>query len=165
MAAIAFIDDGPGMTPKMARYALTWGGGTHHEDPVKSAGLASGCRTARSTRPSGSRSIPAPTPSSRGSGRPRHHRPSRPRAGLGAAPEEAELPEFVQDYLKRRRSISNTGTVVVWVKPDRLTYAQASTLKEHFLDDFGTTYRYLLPRQEKTPRRDARSCSPPGTSD
>ena len=35
VSAIAFIDDGPGMTPKMARYALTWGGGTHHEDPVK----------------------------------------------------------------------------------------------------------------------------------
>jgi len=35
VAAIAFIDDGPGMTPKMARYSLTWGGGTHHEDPVK----------------------------------------------------------------------------------------------------------------------------------
>lgn len=31
VAAIAFIDDGPGMTAKMARYALTWGGGTHHE--------------------------------------------------------------------------------------------------------------------------------------
>src|SRR5881398_1842056 len=25
VAAIAFIDDGPGMSPKMARYALTWG--------------------------------------------------------------------------------------------------------------------------------------------
>ena len=35
VSAIAFIDDGPGMTPKMARYSLTWGGGTHHEDPVK----------------------------------------------------------------------------------------------------------------------------------
>ena len=35
VSAIGFIDDGPGMTPKMARYALTWGGGTHHEDPVK----------------------------------------------------------------------------------------------------------------------------------
>ncbi len=31
--AIAFIDDGPGMTETMARYALTWGGGTHFEDP------------------------------------------------------------------------------------------------------------------------------------
>ena len=40
---------------------------------------------------------------------------------------------------------------MVWVKPDRLTYVKASTLKEHFLDDFGTTYRYLLPRQETDP--------------
>lgn len=31
--AIAFIDDGPGMTNDMARYALTWGGGTHFDDP------------------------------------------------------------------------------------------------------------------------------------
>src|SRR5262249_18674759 len=35
VSAIAFIDDGPGMTPKMARYAPTGGGGPHHEDPVK----------------------------------------------------------------------------------------------------------------------------------
>src|SRR5574341_2252111 len=30
--AIAFIDNGSGMLPKMARYALSWGGGTHFED-------------------------------------------------------------------------------------------------------------------------------------
>ncbi|QNI32092.1 ATP-binding protein [Alloacidobacterium dinghuense] len=31
--AIAFIDDGPGMLPMMARYALSWGGGTHFDEP------------------------------------------------------------------------------------------------------------------------------------
>src|SRR5438105_80904 len=31
--AVAFIDNGSGMLPQMARYALTWGGGTHFDDP------------------------------------------------------------------------------------------------------------------------------------
>jgi len=33
---------------------------------------------------------------------------------------------------------------VVWVKPDRLTSRTAPTLREHIVDDFGVTYRYLL---------------------
>src|ERR1039457_6496390 len=33
VAGIAFIDDGSGMLSAMARYALSWGGGTHFEDP------------------------------------------------------------------------------------------------------------------------------------
>jgi Histidine kinase-, DNA gyrase B-, and HSP90-like ATPase len=33
VTAVAFIDDGAGMRPRMARYALSWGGGTHFEDP------------------------------------------------------------------------------------------------------------------------------------
>src|SRR5262249_50543204 len=32
VSAIAVIDDGPGMLPNMARYALSWGGGTHYDD-------------------------------------------------------------------------------------------------------------------------------------
>src|SRR5262245_43197051 len=31
--AVAFIDDGSGMIPEMTRFALTWGGGTHFDDP------------------------------------------------------------------------------------------------------------------------------------
>src|SRR5713101_6607339 len=34
VSAVAFIDDGPGMLPMMARYALSWGGGTHLNDPT-----------------------------------------------------------------------------------------------------------------------------------
>ena len=30
---VAFIDDGPGMLSDMIRYALCWGGGTHHDEP------------------------------------------------------------------------------------------------------------------------------------
>src|ERR1700694_2373540 len=33
VTAVAFIDDGPGMRPKMARFALSWGGGTHTKGP------------------------------------------------------------------------------------------------------------------------------------
>src|SRR5581483_6310575 len=31
--AVAFIDNGSGMVPEMARYALSWGGGSHFDDP------------------------------------------------------------------------------------------------------------------------------------
>ena len=34
VSAVAFIDDGPGMVPAMARYALSWGGGTHFNEPT-----------------------------------------------------------------------------------------------------------------------------------
>src|SRR6266566_5105306 len=33
VSAVAFIDNGSGMLPAMARFALSWGGGTHFEDP------------------------------------------------------------------------------------------------------------------------------------
>lgn len=31
---MAFIDNGSGMLPKMARYALSWGSGAHFDDPA-----------------------------------------------------------------------------------------------------------------------------------
>src|SRR5262249_52403440 len=33
ISAVAFIDNGAGMLPQMARYALSWGSGTHFDDP------------------------------------------------------------------------------------------------------------------------------------
>jgi hypothetical protein len=33
VTSVAFIDDASGMLPKMARFALSWGGGTHFDDP------------------------------------------------------------------------------------------------------------------------------------
>src|SRR5690349_6585739 len=33
ISSIAFIDNGSGMLPRMARYALSWGAGTHFDDP------------------------------------------------------------------------------------------------------------------------------------
>src|SRR6266550_209751 len=32
VSAVAFIDNGSGMLPGMARFALSWGGGTHFDD-------------------------------------------------------------------------------------------------------------------------------------
>src|SRR5262245_22447475 len=32
VSAVAIIDNGAGMTAKMSRYALSWGGGTHFDD-------------------------------------------------------------------------------------------------------------------------------------
>lgn len=149
VSAIAFIDNGPGMTPKMARYALTWGGGTHHEDPNKIGKFGFGLPNSsinQTKRVEVYTRTDAAAPWTKGvldiTDLPEH--------GLVSVPpvEQAELPGFVEAYLKRKKINLKTGTVVVWVKPDRLTYAQASTLKEHLLDDFGTTYRYLLPRKE-----------------
>src|SRR5437660_2599798 len=33
ISAVAFIDDGAGMLPQMVRFALSWGGGTHFDEP------------------------------------------------------------------------------------------------------------------------------------
>src|ERR1035441_2511800 len=33
VSSVAFIDNGSGMRPLMARFALSWGGGTHFDDP------------------------------------------------------------------------------------------------------------------------------------
>ena len=33
VTSVAFIDDGSGMVSDMARYALSWGGGTHFDEP------------------------------------------------------------------------------------------------------------------------------------
>jgi hypothetical protein len=149
VSAIGFIDDGPGMTPKMARYALTWGGGTHHEDPNKIGKFGFGMPNSSINQTKRVEVYTRTDPDEAWtmavldiSDLPDH--------GLvSVSPTvEANLPEFVQAYLSRKKINLQTGTVVVWIKPDRLTYVQASTLKEHLLDDFGTTYRYLLPRSE-----------------
>lgn len=147
--AIAFIDNGSGMVPAMARYALSWGAGTHFDDPnfigkfgfglpnasinqtrlvevyTKTAGdstITKACLDIREVQKFGLHSIPAPT--------------------------NGALPDFVQTYLDRKGLAFDHGTVVVWVEPDRASYRTAATMKEHLIDDFGVTYRYLLDRVE-----------------
>src|SRR6266566_3934967 len=150
--AIAFIDNGSGMLPQMARYALSWGGGTHFEEPEFIGRFGFGLpnasinqtrhvevytRTARNHRFTkawldvndfpdyGSQSIPEPVPSA--------------------------LPDFVQHYLEKSKFVLDHGTIVVWLDPDLLTYKSAANLKEHLVDDFGITYRYLLQNPAETP--------------
>ena len=145
--AIAFIDDGPGMLRKMIRYALCWGGGTHHDEPAPNHigrfgfGLPNSSinqtrlvevysRTAAEEpiykswlnldefTDFGAESVPRP--------------------------EEDNLPEFVQRHLKRNGREFDHGTIVVWLNPDRLSYKRAARLKEHLVEDFGVVYRYFL---------------------
>jgi hypothetical protein len=61
-------------------------------------------------------------------------------------PVDGALPEFVQTYLDKAGLAFDHGTVVVWVEPDRLSYRKPALMKEHLVDDFGVTYRYLLDR-------------------
>jgi hypothetical protein len=145
--AIAFIDNGSGMLPEMARYALTWGGGTHFDEPTfigkfgfglpnasinqtrrtevytrtgKSEKFTKACLDLKQFTDFDQQSIPVPAPSA--------------------------LPTFVQKYLDRAGLNLDHGTVVVWVEPDRLTYRTAARLREHLVEDFGVTYRYLVKR-------------------
>jgi hypothetical protein len=147
VSAIAFIDDGSGMRPDMARYALSWGGGTHFEEPdfigrfgfgLPNASINQTRRVEVYTRTSGDKpfvrvALDITTP---------------PTFGVLSVPlwETAEPPEFVRQYLDRSGLAVNHGTVVVWVEPDRLTYRSPAFLKDHLVDDFGVIYRYLLQR-------------------
>jgi hypothetical protein len=149
ISAIAFIDNGSGMIPKMAQYALSWGAGTHFDEPdfigkfgfglpnasinqtrlvevyTKVAGapaITKAWLDAREVKDHGLQEIPTPV--------------------------EAELPEFVQTYLDKKGLSFDHGTVVVWVEPDRISYRTPALMREHLIDDFGVTYRYLLQKAE-----------------
>jgi len=142
---IAFIDNGAGMNLKMLRFALSWGGGIHHKNPefigkfgfglpnasVNQTPLADvysrrqdesqwlkGTLDIKEVAPDGTASIPVPVPS--------------------------ELPKFVKAYIDRNKIELNSGTVVVWNKPDHLTFHREGNLKQHLVDRFGIVYRYLL---------------------
>ena len=145
VTSIAFIDDASGMMPDMARYALSWGGGTHFDEPgfigrfgfgLPNSSINQTLRTAVYTRTDKSEKITKAWLDAT----------DVPEHGLQTIPppETGELPAFVRKYLDRNGMRFERGTVVVWVEPDRLTYRTPASLKEHMLDDFGVTYRYLL---------------------
>jgi Histidine kinase-, DNA gyrase B-, and HSP90-like ATPase len=145
VTAVAFIDNGSGMSPRMARYALSWGGGTHFEDPefigrfgfgLPNSSINQTRRVEVYTRTSGDQAftrayLDITSPSAFGTQSIPPH-------------DQAPLPGFVQQYIGRNKLTLDHGTVVVWVNPDRLTYRSPAHLKEHLVDDFGVTYRYLL---------------------
>jgi len=147
ITAIAFIDDGPGMRAKMARFALSWGGGTHTREPDFIAKFGFGLPNSSINQ---TRRVEVYTKTSEDDGWIRAFLDINEIPAYGliqiAQPEKAKLPQFVVDFLDRREITLQSGTVVVWQKPDRLTYAQATVLKQHLKHDFGVVYRYLLDR-------------------
>lgn len=149
--AIAFVDDGPGMLPLMARYALSWGGGTHFDDHdfigkfgfgLPNASINQTTRVAVYTRTDPNESITVV----------RLNLDDYKEFGVQEVPEpeDGELPEFVEKFLQKENREFETGTVVVWDRPDRLTYRMASELKQLLVDDFGSTYRNHLSKFELT---------------
>ncbi|MHC4111810.1 MAG: ATP-binding protein [Planctomycetota bacterium] len=150
VTTVAFIDDGPGMSQEMARFALSWGGGIRFEEPTGIGRFGFGLPnssinqtrrvevyTRRSDEMPWNKATLDITP---------ERLAEIPPSGLVNidAPVEAELPSFVQDYLKQKAIQIGSGTIVVWEKPDRLTARSAANLRKLMLDDFGVTYRYLL---------------------
>lgn len=144
---VAFIDNGSGMIRDMARYALSWGGGTHFEDPhfigrfgfgLPNASINQTRRVEVFTRTSAKEPITKAWLDA----------DDYPEHGMQEIPEpvDGELPEFVRTYIEQNNLSFDHGTVVYWKSPDRLTFKTPAHLKEHLLDDFGTTYRYLLER-------------------
>lgn len=144
--AIAFIDNGPGMIPEMARYALSWGGGTHFDDPAFIGRFGFGLPNA-SINQSKSTEVYTKIEGQSGFTKVVLDIDKYSEFGTQTIPpqeENVELPEFVEAYLKRNKLPLNHGTVIVWTNPDRLTYRKVSNLKELLVNDFGVTYRYLL---------------------
>ena len=145
VSSVAFLDNGSGMSPKMVRYALSWGAGTHFDEMGTIGKFGFGLPNASINQ---TRRVEVYTK--------RRDDQVITKAWLDInnvqahglthieEPEPAELPDFVKRYLKDNKLTFEHGTVVIWVTPDRLSYRKASTLKEHLLDDFGVVYRYML---------------------
>jgi hypothetical protein len=145
ITSIAFIDDGSGMLPKMIQYALSLGGGTHFEDSdfIGKFGFGLPNASINQTKRVEVYSRTMPTDDLMKAELDVQKVKLHGLQTINPA-EKAELPSFVQKYLAKHGLEFETGTVVVWVAPDRLTYKTGARLKEHLLDDFGITYRYLL---------------------
>jgi hypothetical protein len=151
VTALAFIDDGPGMIPKMAQYALSWGGGTHFDNPTGIGRFGFGLPNSSINQ---TRKVEVYTRTNPKEGWIRAVLDITPET-LNALPASglvqiedpeanAALPDFVLQYLNRNSIELGTGTVVVWDKPDRLSAKSAAKLRDYMLDDFGVVYRYIL---------------------
>lgn len=146
ISSIAFIDNGAGMLPQMARFALSWGGGTHFDEPNFIGKFGFGLPNASInqtrlvevfTRTKAEDSFTKAVLDIRS--------PEDHALHTIPPPTTSELPDFVQRYLtdEMKEPLAH-GTVVVWRNPDRLRYRTPAKLKEHLIDDFGAVYRYLL---------------------
>ncbi len=146
VTAVAFIDNGSGMLPGMARFALSWGGGTHFDDPEFIGKFGFGLPNASINQ---TRQVEVYTRTKGSEPFIKAWLDISEYTGEGStqeikAPVQSDLPKFVQRYIERTDLDVQHGTVVVWQEPDRLSYSSAASLKQHLLDDFGVTYRYLL---------------------
>lgn len=152
ITSIAFIDNGSGMLPQMIRYALTWGGGTHFADHEFIGRFGFGLPNSsinQTRRVDVFSRIGADKPVMQGTLD--ITEPSKFGVQSIEPPAESELPKFVQTYMKKTGLSFDHGSVVVWQRPDRLTYKKASNLREHLLEDFGVTYRYYLVNEVTNP--------------
>jgi hypothetical protein len=149
VGAVAFIDDGPGMLPDMARFALTWGGGTHPDAPEGIGKFGFGLPNASINQ---TRRVSVYTKTDKAAGWIKATLDINAIDEYGLVtvdpPVDAELPGFVQRFLQRQNQQLKSGTVVIWEQPDRLSWARATMLKEHLKHDFGVVYRYMLDRAE-----------------
>jgi hypothetical protein len=148
--SVAMIDNGSGMIPPMARFSLSWGGGTHFDDPNFIGKFGFGLPNASINQ---TKQVEVYTRTSKKEPLTRawldldaykdYGQQSVPEPEIGA-----ELPDYVKKYLKKIGESFDHGTVVIWRNPDRLTYKSERPLAEHMIDDFGVTYRYLLEDKE-----------------
>ena len=145
VTAVAFIDDGSGMLPKMIRYALCWGGGTHYDDPGHIGRFGFGLPNS-SINQTRIVKVYSRTSSDQPILMSSLDIDQFVDAGVASVPAavEANLPDFVAKHLDRAGRTFDQGTVVVWESPDRLTYKRPARLKEHMVDDFAVVYRYYL---------------------
>jgi hypothetical protein len=145
VSSVAFIDNGSGMLPEIARYALSWGGGTHFDDPNFIGKFGFGLPNASINQ---TRRVEVYTRTAETEKVVMTYLDADEFAAHGIqtikSAVEAEIPEFVQAYIQRNNFDFSHGTLVLWKNPDRLTYRTPASLKEHMVDDFGSTYRYLL---------------------
>ncbi|MEC9398609.1 MAG: ATP-binding protein, partial [Myxococcota bacterium] len=145
VTGVAFIDDGPGMKPNMARLALSWGGGTHAKEPnfIGKFGFGLPNSSINQTRRV---EVYTKTAADRSWSMTYLDIHEVPQFGKVTVPEpvEAELPRFVLDYIERKKLTLDSGTIVAWVNPDRLSHSTSSNLRKALIEDFGVTYRYLL---------------------
>jgi len=150
VTAIAFIDNGPGMLSNMARYALSWGGGTRFDNPtgigrfgfgLPNASINQTRRVEVYTRTLEDKTWSLVTLDITPE---RLHKIQATGLVTVDAPVRAELPSFVGDFLTANKVRLKSGVVVVWEKPDRLSARSSSKLRELMLDDFGVVYRGLL---------------------
>jgi hypothetical protein len=149
VTSVIFIDNGSGMIPNMARFALSWGGGTHFDDPNFIGKFGFGLPNASINQ---TKKIEVYTRTSK--------KEQITKAFLNLddfktfdqqsvpPPVQADLPDSVKKYLKKSGWDFDHGTVVIWRDPDQLTYKAPKKLEGHLLDDFGVTYQYLIDDRE-----------------